>query len=511
MPSNVLSLALSGIDAIKINVETDTANAIPAFEIVGLPDAAVKESRERVKLALRNSRLYFPIARLTVNLAPGGVKKEGPIYDLPIAVGIMLLEGRIDASATEKAAFVGELSLDGRVCRIDGVLPMTIGAMKMGIERLFVPYENMREASAVAGIEVYGVKNLNELYAHLLGQEMISPAENVPFEISDPSEILGDFSEVRGQDSVKRGLEIACSGFHNVLMIGSPGSGKSMLAKRIPTIMPPITFEEAIDVTQVYSVAGMLSENSPMISIRPFRSPHHTVSAVGLSGGGKIPRPGEVSLAHHGVLFLDELPEFQKNALEILRQPLEDGKVTITRVGGTITYPCDFMLVCAMNPCRCGYLGHPTRKCTCSELSVTKYLSKISGPLLDRIDLHLETAPVPYEALSSREAAETSKRVLERVNRAREIQKERFRGTSTRFNGRLTSSQIREFCRLGEKENEVMKNAFEKLSLSARAHDKILRVSRTIADLDGKADIEVKHILEAISYRSLDRKYFSGM
>ena len=508
MYAKINSLGLFGLNAFAVDVEIDISRGQPAFEIVGLPDLVVRESRERIKAALRACGVAFPNARVTVNLAPADTKKSGSVHDLAILLAILKANGNIDNN-TDKLCFIGEVSLNGDIRAVNGVLPMTLIAKQNGSEAVFVPYENVCEASVVEGIRVYGVKSVFELVEHFSGGEQLLPQTQYT---PEPSEFISelDFADVKGQQSAKRALEIAAAGGHNALLIGTPGSGKSMLAKRMPSILPVMTFEESIETTNIYSVSGMLSKETPLITTRPFRSPHHTISSVGLAGGGGIPHPGEISLAHNGLLFLDEFAEFNRPTLEILRQPLEDQKVTISRAMGTVTYPSSFMLIAAMNPCPCGYYGHPKRKCICSHKQVSQYLSKISGPMLDRFDLHIEVAPVEFEHISSHDKAESSESIRKRVQAARELQNKRFEGTGISCNARITAGKLQEFCPMDDGAVVIMKNAFDKMGLSARAYDKILKVARTVADMDGSEVIKRNHVAQAVQYRSLDRKYWSG-
>lgn len=505
----VQSLGLMGMNAFSVDVEIELSKGIERFDIVGLADVAVKESRERIKAAFRSTNLKFPAANIVVNLAPADVKKGGSSHDAAIAVAVLCAMSRIPEEAVKDSVFIGELSLGGDLRPVNGVLPMVILAKKQGVKKVYVPKDNAYEASVIDGVEVYGVETLAQLLDHLTGYSYIDKMPPYVPKVNDYSEAL-DFCDVKGQQSAKKALEVAACGGHNVIMIGAPGSGKSMLAKRLPSILPEMTFEEAIETTNVYSIAGQIDKNSPLVTVRPFRSPHHTVSSAGLTGGGSIPRPGEISLAHNGLLFLDELAEFARPTLEILRQPIEDRKVTISRASGTITYPCDIMLVAAMNPCPCGYYGHPTKKCICSQKQVAQYLSKISGPLLDRFDLHIEVAPVEYDSISSVKKEEPSAMVRERVQRAREVQLNRFKGTGITCNARITSDILHEVCPVTDEANRQLKDVFERLGLSARAYDKILKVARTVADMDGAEVIDRKHIAQAVRYRTLDRKYWAN-
>ena len=494
-------MGLQGIGGYEVLLEVYISNGLPAFDVVGLPDAAVREARERVRAAIKNNGYRFPVSRMTVNLAPADKKKAGTLYDLPMFIGILAADGDIDEPGDD-CAFIGELSLSGELRPVYGALPMAIAAARCGVKKLFVPADNAAEAAFADGISVYPVKNVDELLRLMRGEVNIEPAAAPALDTL--MEHMPDFSEVKGQENVKRALEIAAAGGHNILIVGPPGAGKSMMAKRLPGILPDMSRGEMIQSTEIYSVAGLTSREHPIVSMRPFRAPHHTVSAAGLSGGGTSPRPGEISLAHNGVLFLDELPEFRSDVLEVLRQPLEDGEVTVSRVAGTVTYPSRFMLVCAMNPCKCGWYGHPSGRCRCTERDVRRYHSKISGPLLDRIDLIVEVPALDYEELSRRSSAERSADIKKRVNAAREIQRRRFGGDGTMCNAHIGSREMSEICALDAEGEALMHAAFDSMGLSARSYDRILRVARTIADLDGQETISPKHVAEAIQYRTYD-------
>jgi magnesium chelatase family protein len=500
MLARVFSCAVVGLDGVVVEVEVDTGGGLPKMVIVGLPDAAVQESRERVQSAVKNAGFYYPRKKLTVNLAPASVRKEGPAYDLPIAVGVLIATNQLDPESVEKTLIIGELSLDGTVRHVKGVLPMAALARQEGYERVIVPAVDAAEAALIPDIIVTPAPSLNVLYDHLTGRVPIDPAQPP---VHDPAEVWveTDFSEIKGQEHVKRALEVAAAGGHNLLMIGPPGAGKTLMARALPSILPAMTIDESLDVTRIYSVADLLPSDVPLIRARPFRAPHHTISHAGLVGGGNWPHPGEISLAHRGVLFLDELPEFSSKVLEVLRQPLEDKVVTISRAQGSLTFPANFQLAAAMNPCPCGYYGDPVRPCTCASSAVTRYQKRISGPLMDRIDIHMQVPRVEYQKLSEMRQGESSGTVRERVEAARDRQRTRFTGTDIACNADMRPAQIRKYCALDEASQTLMKTAMRQLQLTARAYHRVLKLARTIADLAGADTITQVHLAEALQYR----------
>ncbi len=510
MLATVLSSAMLGIDAYIVKVEVDVAGGLPSFSTVGLPDSAIKESRDRVTAAIKNSGFYFPQTRITANLAPADIRKAGSAFDLPIAIGVMAATNQVVPTRLENAIVLGELALDGSVRGIQGALPIAIAAKENGVQDLILPAENAREAAIVEEVNVYPVASLAEAAAFLNSEKEISPEPHTLDTNTDstPPETLLDLLDVKGQEHVKRAVEVAAAGGHNLIMIGPPGSGKTMIAKRIPSILPRLSNEESLETTKIQSIVGILPSDTPLVVTRPYRSPHHTISDAGLIGGGNIPRPGEVSLAHNGVLFLDELPEFRRNVLEVMRQPLEDRQVTISRAAASLTYPANFMLVAAMNPCPCGFFSDPTRDCKCSQTQIQNYVSRISGPLLDRIDIQVEVPAVKYAELADETTGEPSAIVQKRVEAARHAQQLRFAGTTLHANATMQPRQIREYCKVDSQAQELLRVAINQLGLSARAYDRILKVARTIADLDHNPNIEAVHVSEAIQYRSLDRSFW---
>ena len=498
---SIRTLGINGIHSSIVTAECYISNGLPGFDIVGLPDAAVKEARERVRAAAKNSGFPFPVSRITVNLAPANTKKAGSHYDLPILIGILAAAGSVRRPKST-SAFIGEVSLEGTLRPVSGVLPMALAAKREGIQAIFVPAENAAEATLARGPAVFAIHNVKELAQALNGE--ITLKEQEPWmPVKNQVDTL-DFKDVLGQENVKRALEVAAAGSHNVLLIGPPGSGKSMLSKRLPSILPDMNREEALEISQIYSIMGLLSAQKPLVTNRPFRSPHHTISNAGLIGGGANPKPGEISMAHQGVLFLDELPEFHKDTLDLMRQPLEDGKVTIARAAGSVTYPAEFMMVCAMNPCKCGWYGDPSGRCSCSDRAVEAYRSRISGPLLDRIDIVVEVPSVHFEDLRRRAEAEPSSKIKKRVDAARRVQQDRFSDKPSMCNARMGPEEMRRYCALDDGCATLMKQAFETMGLTARSYDRILKVARTVADLDGSADIRMHHLAEAIQYRTVD-------
>ena len=510
MLATVLSSAMLGIDAYIVKVEVDVAGGMPSFSTVGLPDNAIKESRDRVTAAIKNSGFYFPPTRITANLAPADIRKAGSAFDLPIAIGVMAATNQVDLSRLENVIILGELALDGSIRGIQGALPIAIAAKENGTQNLILPAENAKEAAIVEEINVYPAASLTEAAAFLNSDKEIPPEPHTlgTNGHSEHPEAHLDLLDVKGQEHVKRAIEVAAAGGHNLIMIGPPGSGKTMIAKRIPSILPKLSMDESLETTKIQSIIGILPSDTPLVVMRPYRSPHHTISDAGLIGGGAVPRPGEVSLAHNGVLFLDELPEFRRNVLEVMRQPLEDRQVTISRASASLTYPANFMLVAAMNPCPCGFFSDPTRDCKCSPTQIQNYVSRISGPLLDRIDIQVEVPAVKYAELANETTGEPSAHVRERVEKARHVQQQRFADTVIHANANMESKQIREYCKIDSQAQELLRVAINQLGLSARAYDRILKVGRTIADLDGNPHIEAVHVSEAIQYRSLDRSFW---